>query len=114
MRISDWSSDVCSSDLFSSAVGLLQRLAHETPFQPQRDPAARLDVLGFLESEGGRWDGVWVLGLTDEVLPAAPKPNPFIPLAALRQAHAPRAPPERRSEERRVGKECVSTGRSRW
>ncbi|AEC18628.1 hypothetical protein PT7_0088 [Pusillimonas sp. T7-7] len=80
---------------FSSAVGLLQRLAHETPFQPQRDPAARLDVLGFLESEGGRWDGVWVLGLTDEVLPAAPKPNPFIPLAALRQAHAPRATPER-------------------
>ncbi|NYT60088.1 PD-(D/E)XK nuclease family protein [Alcaligenaceae bacterium] len=79
----------------STAVGLLQRLAHETPFQPQRDPAARLDVLGFLESEGGRWDGVWVLGLTDEVLPAAPKPNPFIPLAALRQARAPRATPER-------------------
>lgn len=80
---------------FSTAVGLLQRLARETPFQPQRDPAARLDVLGFLESEGGRWDGVWVLGLTDEVLPAAPKPNPFIPLAALRQARAPRATPER-------------------
>src|SRR3546814_1191732 len=97
MLIIYWSSDVCSSDLleafdglldslarhapvmgklgFSSAVGLLQRLAHETPFQPQRDPAARLDVLGFLESEGGRWDGVWVLGLTDEVLSAAPKPN---------------------------------------
>ena len=80
---------------FASAVGLLQRLARETPFQPQRNPAARLDVLGFLESEGGRWDGVWVLGLTDEVLPAAPKPNPFIPLSALRQAHAPRATPER-------------------
>ncbi|NYT86332.1 PD-(D/E)XK nuclease family protein [Pollutimonas harenae] len=80
---------------FSSAVGLLQRLARETPFQPQRDPAARLDVLGFLESEGGHWDGVWVLGLTDEVLPAAPKPNPFVPLAVLRQARAPRATPER-------------------
>src|SRR5690606_35229420 len=54
---------------------LLRRLADETPFQPQRDPAARLDVLGFLESEGGRWDGVWVLGLTDEVLPAPARPN---------------------------------------
>src|SRR3546814_21080220 len=105
---------------FSGAVGLLRRLAQQTPFQPQRDPDARLDVLGFLESEGGRWDGAWVLGLTDEVLPATPKPNPFIPMAALRQANAPRATPERelhwaitlyatRSEERRVGKECVST-----
>src|SRR5690606_13844491 len=54
----------------SRAVGLLRRLARETTFQPQRDPDARLDVLGFLESEGGRWDGVWVMGLTDEVLPA--------------------------------------------
>ncbi len=79
----------------TTAVSLLQRLARETPFQPQRDPAARLDVLGLLESEGGRWDGVWVLGLTDEVLPAPPRPNPFIPLAALRQARAPRATPER-------------------
>lgn len=80
---------------FGSAAGLLARLARETPFQPQRDPNARLDVLGFLESEGGRWDGVWLLGLTDDVLPAAPRPNPLIPLAALRQAQAPRATPER-------------------
>jgi probable DNA repair protein len=80
---------------FGAAAGLLARLARETPFQPQRDPASRLDVLGFLESEGGRWDGVWLLGLTDEVLPAAPRPNPLIPLAALRRAGAPRATPER-------------------
>lgn len=80
---------------FGQAVSLLGRLARETPFQPQRDPSARLDVQGFLEAEGGRWDGVWVLGLTDEVLPAAPKPNPLIPLAALRKANAPRATPER-------------------
>jgi hypothetical protein len=36
-----------------------------------------------------------LLGLTDDVLPAAPRPNPLIPLAALRQAQAPRATPER-------------------
>lgn len=79
----------------NSVVAVLTRLASETPFQPERDPGARLDVLGFLESEGGHWDGIWVLGLTDEVLPAAPKPNPLIPLAALRQANAPRATPDR-------------------
>jgi len=81
-----------------AAIGMLARLARETLFQPQRDPLSRLDVLGFLESEGGRWDGVWVLGLTDEVLPAAPSPNPLVPLAVLRRAQAPRATPEREFE----------------
>lgn len=77
------------------AVGLLARLLNETPFQPQRDAAARLDVLGLLEAEGGRWDGVWVLGLTDDVLPAPMRPNPLLPAAVLRHAGAPRATPER-------------------
>lgn len=82
----------------SDAWSALNRLARSSAFQPQRDPSARLDVLGLLEAEGGRWDGVWILGLTDEVLPAAPKPNPFIPLSALRVAQAPRATPEREYE----------------
>lgn len=80
---------------FGKAVAMLAQMARETVFQPQRDPRARLDVLGFLESEGGHWDGVWVLGLTDDVLPAVPRPNPLIPLAALRRVNAPRATPER-------------------
>lgn len=88
------------SPLFSSmpsseALSILSRLSRTTMFQPQRDPSARLDVLGLLEAEGGQWDGVWMLGLTDEVLPAATKPNPLIPMAALRRAQAPRATPER-------------------
>lgn len=86
---------VLGSLRLGAAVNILARLARETPFQPERDPGARLDVLGFLESEGGRWDGVWVLGLTDEILPATPKPNPLIPLVVLRLANAPRATPER-------------------
>lgn len=77
------------------ALHAFSRLCRQTLFQPQRDPASRLDVLGLLEAEGGTWDGVWVLGLTDEVLPAAPKPNPFMPVSALRRANAPRATPER-------------------
>jgi len=78
-----------------AAVNLLERAAAKTLFQPQRDPSARLDVLGLLEAEGGHWDGVWILGLTDDVLPATPQPNPLLPLFVLRQAGAPRATPER-------------------
>ncbi|AHG64686.1 PD-(D/E)XK nuclease family protein [Advenella mimigardefordensis] len=78
-----------------SAVALLQRMAREAMFQPQRDPNVRLDVLGFLEAEHGQWDAVWVLGLTDDVIPASPDPNPFLPVAALARAGAPRATPER-------------------
>lgn len=77
------------------ALGLMSRMVRQSPFQPQRDPAARLDVLGLLEAEGGRWHAVWVMGLNDEVLPAAPNPNPFIPLPVLVAAQAPRATPER-------------------
>ncbi|HEY0295140.1 MAG TPA: PD-(D/E)XK nuclease family protein [Bordetella sp.] len=78
-----------------AAVRLLARAAQASSFQPQRDPSARLDVLGLLEAEGGAWDGMWLLGLTDDVLPASPKPNPLLPLPVLRAAGAPRATPER-------------------
>lgn len=72
-------------------LAMLTRLAGRTPFQPQRDRSARLDVLGLLEAEGGRWDGVWVMDMTDQVLPAQPNPNPLLPAAALAQAGAPRS-----------------------
>nr|MBF0685471.1 PD-(D/E)XK nuclease family protein [Pseudomonas sp.] len=75
----------------TEAVALLTRLARETPFQPERAANARLDVLGLLEAEGERWDGVWILGMTDDVLPAPPSPNPLLPASALAQANAPRA-----------------------
>ncbi|WP_353328868.1 PD-(D/E)XK nuclease family protein, partial [Chitiniphilus shinanonensis] len=79
----------------AGAVQGLARLAQDTPFQPERAHGARLDVLGLLEAEGGRWDGVWLLGLSDDVLPAPARPNPLLPLSALKQAGAPRATPER-------------------
>src|SRR3546814_3374321 len=68
MRISDWSSDVCSSDLQPS-------LLDETPHGDRRDKL-----------------------VIDQTKPLAPR----------------RRRPDDRSEERRVGKECVSTCRSRW
>src|SRR3546814_5497190 len=66
MRISDWSSDVCSSDLLWRA----------------------LERLGRVRLQSRRYQG-------DDAEP---------------QGRAGVA----RSEERRVGKECVSTCRSRW
>lgn len=81
--------------LATEALGLMGRMVRQSPFQPQRDPTARLDVLGLLEAEGGRWHAVWVMGLNDDVLPATPNPNPFIPLPVLVAAQAPRATPER-------------------
>src|SRR3546814_17526412 len=99
MRISDWSSDVCSSDLEAvdpfaeqaqhqcgiarRQAGLDHKIARRAvaPEQPHREAAAALTA--FVHRDGG--------------------------LAGEIADHA-----ERRSEERRVGQECVSTCRSRW
>src|SRR3546814_15631020 len=95
MRISDWSSDVCSSDLDT--------------VQLQVTPQAPLDFPGFAQEFLRRnpayvrdYDCVMTGGRRGDV--------------AAREAMARRwglcFP--MRSEERRVGKECVSTCRSRW
>src|SRR3546814_21169417 len=98
MRISDWSSDVCSSDLGVEAtttkvrnvIATLERLFESDEIPPAED--VDLNELRIASTLNGR---VVVRGdfdaLTGEML-----------LSALR------------SEERRVGKECVSTCRSRW
>jgi probable DNA repair protein len=90
--------DLLPAPTVDDALQMLKRLAGQTAFQPQRDRHARLDVLGLLEAEGGHWDGVWVMGVTDEVLPAMANPNPLIPLPALSQAGAPRSTPAREFE----------------
>src|SRR3546814_2560605 len=87
MRISDWSSDVCSSDLCRSA-----------PIRRLLNLKGRAGVIGdrsHCHLSGAR--------------------------KCLRTSGESRTPSRwdypierRRSEERRVGKECVSTCRSRW
>src|SRR3546814_8636614 len=77
MRISDWSSDVCSSDLCGGSPAFTgSRLVSEAPAPNTGWRCARLNPL--------RSSQICCLGS------------------------------RRRSEERRVGKECVSTCRSRW
>src|SRR3546814_7395072 len=71
MRISDWSSDVCSSDLVTNAT-----------FPSKLDET--------------------IAGLLSKCL------------FAIQAGQGLSSRESRRSEERRVGKECVSTCRSRW
>src|SRR3546814_21187708 len=89
MRISDWSSDVCSSDLTQYRIPAFARFdgwytlnanLREEDFGAF-DNSRTIEVAANRNARFGDWGvtvGAW------------------------------------RSEERRVGKECVSTGRSRW
>src|SRR3546814_11638777 len=126
MRISDWSSDVCSSDLGAtdaaaaalSAAGILARVKGKILWcMTQSDlfaPALALagldpDRVIYVEArdetsllscfEGGLRHG----GLGGVIAEAA-----RLSMTASRRLQLAR------SEERRVGKECVSTCRSRW
>src|SRR3546814_11711326 len=97
MRISDWSSDVCSSDL---VVALELQLLH---LQPAVPALARDRLAGGLELpalEAGLVGGAVEFALVAVVVQAGNQ------LGRQRGVQ--------RSEERRVGKECVSTGRYRW
>src|SRR3546814_9228622 len=99
MRISDWSSDVCSSDL-SAARAYVYAVAEAC----DRGETARKDAAGCIlySAEKATWmalEAIQALGGNGYI-------NEFPTGRLLRDA--------KRSEERRVGKECVSTCRSRW
>lgn len=83
--------DLVSGPLrFEDALAALRRLAADTPFQPESE-AAPVQVLGVLEATGLEFDHVFVTGLTDEALPASPRPNPFLPFGLQRRAGVPHA-----------------------
>src|SRR3546814_17656485 len=95
MRISDWSSDVCSSDLDSE----------------QHLVAARFEVDGHVAvAVSGEDEAARRIAFDDAALHAL-LVGEAIRMLARRIGELVVAP---RSEERRVGKECVSTCRSRW
>src|SRR3546814_15636923 len=106
MRISDWSSDVCSSDLISGVRERIERdqidLARD--IRQQRDHLLGMFGLIVDALEQGVLDG-------QHALLAKPRDIAL----ACRKQHVQRVLlVDRRSEERRVGKGCVSTCRSRW
>src|SRR3546814_15842769 len=122
MRISDWSSDVCSSDLQISRfqcskqfdvhpVLLLVGDGRHPAWAPA--PAVRDREAAALAGGGGA-DLRSKLG-GPPILESwrAPMPKCHDTQREEIARGGVRCPPPR-SEERRVGKECVSTGRSRW
>src|SRR3546814_17294611 len=97
MRISDWSSDVCSSDLPALNIGLLrkQHLADVRMLDDRHRIAALLGQRAALRTIARILHGMQIAGVAEH--------------------HRAQANDDaRRSEERRVGKECVSTCRYRW
>src|SRR3546814_15863708 len=95
MRITYWSSDVCSSDL----ADLLRRYDRPGPRYTSY-PTAPQFAASFGEAQ------------FREVARASNE-DP-IPRRLSLYVHVPFCVSPCRSEERRVGKECVSTCRSRW
>src|SRR3546814_12134745 len=112
MRISDWSSDVCSSDL-TSWLGCVaaDRFAAIAPVvglragNPDADDPSRPDPATCAPAEP-----MPVIAFAGD----ADKTNPIQGGGAGYWHYTMHAAEQRRSEERRVGKECVSTCRSRW
>src|SRR3546814_16954256 len=114
MRISDWSSDVCSSDLVLAGSGLCYLLLVAPRLLPVRGPMpgvveeqSRHFIAQLSVTQGSRLVGLTAIG---GIFPAL---KDITVLMVQRGAHSAVPPYEDlRSEERRVGKECVSTGRS--
>lgn len=72
----------------STALSLLRKLAMEQLFQPKAQDD-RLQVTGILETAGLHFDALWVMGLTDTVLPGRVQHNPFLPVELQRQQQMP-------------------------
>src|SRR3546814_14530699 len=101
MRISDWSSDVCSSDLTAGSIMRPAGLCDphvETKAGEIRRPRIQFDISESLDdiTDGNVRSGHDVLQID------------------VRAGGSGCAGDGNRSEERRVGKECVSTCRFRW
>src|SRR3546814_13258212 len=118
MRISDWSSDVCSSDLVGRLLdGYALTVAGDGGMLagPAGDGAYFYDKMacGCIDAaEHAGYRGAWPLlkRVTDLVHPRLPEKA----LTREEQIARKMRRTNDRSEERRVGKESVSTCRSRW
>src|SRR3546814_14437929 len=100
MRISDWSSDVCSSDLgqdHDNTLRFLKRLMQFTgPLTAKGVEDTTFYIYNPLISHDEVGDSPAPLGMT------------------VQRFHEKMSARQVRSEERRVGKECVITCRYRW
>src|SRR3546814_3280002 len=144
LRISDWSSDVCSSDLKLTAhtpcfraeagsggrdtrgmirqhqfdkVEMVQIVHPEQSYQALEDMVGHAETV--LQRLGVAYRVVLLCGgdmgfgssKTYDIEVWLPAQNTWREISSISNCEAFQA---RRSEERRVGKECVSTCKSRW
>src|SRR3546814_19969332 len=105
MRISDWSSDVCSSDLLGHYGCGAPDCRVSCP-DPVPDNCRETEDNRPLRVGSRRYEVAWHSWVHDKHKRPGSLP--------IRKSAIPRSKAHCRSEERRVGKECVSTGRSRW
>src|SRR3546814_11921391 len=120
MRISDWSSDVCSSDLISlprvgpSLDGSIPGRTHTVTYPPA-SPSMTVQFDSPQGNTAAQQSSVWNQPQQDPLAifnPAVEGPNE---VATVDQRHVDaNGRRELRSEERPLGNECVSTCRSRW
>src|SRR3546814_13797056 len=116
MRISDWSSDVCSSDLEDGcfAVNPNGRIDSAEALVDALKTSPEELRFGFAVAAGHQWH-VAMAVLAEAIGADITKVRATVfdsggkAVAALLGEHT-----DVRSEERRVGKECVSTCRSGW
>src|SRR3546814_21092059 len=106
MRISDWSSDVCSSDLVLALAGCKAQAEHR---QHGADRHRYLPVGSERPTHP-----VQVAPETGKLWMAAVGQLHLDQFGRLGAGLENGGPVVMRSEERRVGKECVSTCRFRW
>src|SRR3546814_19292481 len=120
MRISDWSSDVCSSDLIRKGVqfhdgkeltvdDVVATLKRHSDENSQSGALGIMNSISDVKADGG------------DLVVSLPEGNADLPLLLsdyhlVIQPNGGVADPHAgiRTEERRVGQECVSTCRSRW
>ncbi len=69
----------------------LTQLASEHVFQAETTNEPQVQVVGMLEAGGMHFDALWVMGMTDDVWPPAPRPNPLLPAELQRKARSPNA-----------------------
>src|SRR3546814_19535686 len=122
MRISDWSSYVCSADL-PAGQHPVEHLHHVDRADQHQEIEEQAEHAGHQEApaggaEGlaqGRWgEGLGTCGHASKILNVPGLARDRLPALCDGVRRDTAAFPRSRSEERRVGKECVSTFRSWW
>src|SRR3546814_16218772 len=113
MRISDWSSDVCSSDLALHEIGHTLGFPHE-----HQNPLSGIvwnepNVYSYFRGAPNHWNDAKInWNILRKLSPGSITGTTWDPDSVMHYQFA--AGLIDRSEERRVGNECVSTCKSRW